>query len=529
MKIIDGVKIHSFRNIAELELKNLKDFNIFIGPNNCGKTTILKALDILSKIKIGGPFLKKPACQCSRISGSWNNSPHNSKFLIEAGGATVSQQDKHMKKLQFTIAYSFNEKFITTIDNQKSSNGFFVELLQAIHGFPEMPSVKSEMEQHWLSLEKELTTLKLVQQGDTAAMIEHISLFSKKAITDKISANVVYIDDTRLQDYKHVAIVDYINHKDLNTTAQRELKDFIKEILDPQIKDIKHSLTLQFNGGFEELIINQGSGVRSLICLAVDILSAGFRSIILIDEPELGLNPHAKQEFLKFLFEQAQTKQIFIATHDPTFLNPLILDNKENYAIYVYTPLYKLPSSPQSCPGFIKVNLDESQEDPHVFCGYLPHTESLKANHLYVEGTKDVYAIQNALINYLQTKSGKSWLKLLNQISIHHMGGENWQHLLYTVLRLPYKTIILLDNDKLEKAKKICSAYSSISINSVKPIFCETIEEIRSALVKEVCPVYCLKTPTACVEDLDKQDGDDEQKKKILTEIEEIFSILANR
>jgi len=38
--------------------------------------------------------------------------------------------------------------------------------------------------------------------------------------------------------------------------------------------------------------------------------------IVLIDEPELGLNPLVKQEFLKFLLTESKERQIFIATQD---------------------------------------------------------------------------------------------------------------------------------------------------------------------------------------------------------------------
>ena len=38
--------------------------------------------------------------------------------------------------------------------------------------------------------------------------------------------------------------------------------------------------------------------------------------IVLIDEPELGLNPLVKQESLKFLLAESKERQIFIATQD---------------------------------------------------------------------------------------------------------------------------------------------------------------------------------------------------------------------
>jgi AAA15 family ATPase/GTPase len=42
------VKIEHFRGIASLELKNLERFNLFVGKNNCGKTSILESIFLLS-------------------------------------------------------------------------------------------------------------------------------------------------------------------------------------------------------------------------------------------------------------------------------------------------------------------------------------------------------------------------------------------------------------------------------------------------------------------------------------------------
>jgi len=38
MIIFETIEIWNFRNIKHVKLEGLKDLNIFIGPNNCGKT-----------------------------------------------------------------------------------------------------------------------------------------------------------------------------------------------------------------------------------------------------------------------------------------------------------------------------------------------------------------------------------------------------------------------------------------------------------------------------------------------------------
>ena len=46
MKIIDRVDFNYFRSISSLSLTNCKDVNIITGPNDAGKSNLLKALNL---------------------------------------------------------------------------------------------------------------------------------------------------------------------------------------------------------------------------------------------------------------------------------------------------------------------------------------------------------------------------------------------------------------------------------------------------------------------------------------------------
>ncbi len=42
--MLNEFKIGAYRGIKNLELRKLKRVNAFVGPNNCGKTSILEAI-----------------------------------------------------------------------------------------------------------------------------------------------------------------------------------------------------------------------------------------------------------------------------------------------------------------------------------------------------------------------------------------------------------------------------------------------------------------------------------------------------
>jgi len=205
---------------------------------------------------------------------------------------------------------------------------------------------------------------------------------------------------------------------------------------------------------------------------------------LLVDEPELGLNPAGKHALLKFLLEQTKETQIFLATHDPTFVNP-ILWSRENVSIYLFSLIND---------DFVKVNLIESQEDPNTFAGYLPHTTSLKQMHIYVEGSLDVHIFQIFLEKYAKEKFHK-WYQIVNKVGIYHLGGDFWSHLLYTIPKKPYSAIVILDGDKMQLADEALKKYNAIEQDRFR-MFDSPLEIKKSLEVKdqsETCPVYCLR------------------------------------
>jgi len=115
----------------------------------------------------------------------------------------------------------------------------------------------------------------------------------------------------------------------------------VRDIVDSKVVTY-NTTTLDFvrklqEQDFDTPIEEQGSGIRSLICLIADIISSRQSKLILIDEPELGLNPTGKHALLRYLTKEAKEKQIFIATHDPTFVNPVLWDT-DKVSVYLYSP-----------------------------------------------------------------------------------------------------------------------------------------------------------------------------------------------
>jgi len=460
MIIFESIEIENYRNIKYAKLEGLKDLNILIGPNNCGKTNILELIFSLTKLNCG-PFYSYLCEQCENLRKSTEG---------KGIGLPLDREDfylKDPKKAKIKLTITFNKEQIDEL----------------------VPGV---LEKQYKRLSEATTFCQhikdkiVIESSNSYLLGKHFSPFFHEDIIDEIRTSIIYCPERRLQSYKGENLRKYIKDKEFTGAEFRRLIKYIREIVDPKIHDHKYEdLVRRVNG--EELVASieeQGSGVRSLICLIADVLSAKDAKVLLIDEPELGLNPFAKQEFLKILLEFAENKQIFIATQDSTFVNPILWESSK-VSVYFYS---------LNDEKFIRVDLKQNREDPSVFAGYLPHTTSLKNIHIYVEGSSDVYIFQILLEKFLKEAFKENWFEIKNKIGIFHLCGDFWKHLLYTIPKPPYKCIVILDGDKRNLAKDVIEKHNAAVTNTSKFKICNTLNEVKKVLKeRNLHPIYCLK------------------------------------
>ena len=475
MIVLRDIEVENYRNIKNAKLTSLGDLNILIGPNNCGKTNILNFISLMKNLEMTWTT-SSVLCQNCRKFAEENSDIPRIYLPLASGDFYIAKSAENTK---ITLKIAFDEDWINSL----------------------APGVLKKQKERF---DRDNICCQYVNDGFImesniygGLFEKHLSIFIHGVIIEEIKRSVLYCPEMRLQNYKDKEIMDYITDKQLRGGQKRQLIDFLKRTVDPTIDGETYGNLIRRveNQDFQTAITEQGSGVRSLICIAVDILFSD-ASIILIDEPELGLNPLVKQEFLKFLCEQSKTKQVFVATQDPTYINPALWKN-ENVAVYLYSTWHGT---------FVRVNPLESTEDPNTFAGYLPHAASLKDIHMYVEGSSDVYIFQIFLQRYLREKSKTNWWELFNRVGIYHLGGDFWKHLLYTVPRSPYTCIVILDGDKKKDAESICSKYETSRTLTSNFKSCQRPDEVRELLGKNrrietresIHPVYCLKE--SCIE-----------------------------
>ncbi|MCJ7504846.1 AAA family ATPase [Candidatus Bathyarchaeota archaeon] len=482
--VAKAIHVKKFRNIKKASLGDLRDLNILIGPNNCGKTNILEFLRFLSDMRADSHY--SYMCEeCERVR----------VHLKGAGIQHILPSDDFYMK------------------SQPPDNDVEVRLLLNKELVDELVPKRYERQAKSLNVSncREIKDEIVLRNKGIILCGVHFSPFIDSHIIDEVKPTL-YCPESRLQSYKGKSFKDYLSQTRPSGTQMTRLVNLMRKVVDPRIQDHRYEdLIRKVNdSNLTVPISEQGSGVRSLVCIAADILAYRSR-ILLIDEPELGLNPLAKQELLSFLLDELGERQVFLATQDPDFVNPVLWSNHASrIAIYLFSP---------QAEEFVRIP-DASKENPEIFAGYLPHTTSLKSIHVYVEGPSDVYIVQTFLrkrleiqrkieMSYIRYKLGlekdsgerspvipkdQYSFQVENRIGVFHLWGDFWRHLLYTVPKKPYRCVVILDGDKKNQVEEVLAKQNSPNINCARFGIARSANEVRDMFRGgEEHPVYCLK------------------------------------
>lgn len=286
--------INNFRGIRFMQIDNLHKINLFFGKNNCGKSTVLDALYLITG-------QSNPLRSLS--INSIRNYPKFSKQDLKTEFYKLNP-DNHIR-----IALSGDE-------SRQLEISFFVSYDNTVD-FQKIGSGDSD---------KQVTSygLKLNYTDSNSDKIFSSELLTKEGDSDNGKTNI----DPR---YKEGIRSLYLPANYYNSTLPTQLGDIIvnkqeSEILkplqeiDPDIKDIQlvGSEILVDIGANQRLPINMmGDGLRKLLTIIVAIHQCK-DGVLLIDEIDNGFHYSAMQVLWKAILKAAveNNVQIFISTHN---------------------------------------------------------------------------------------------------------------------------------------------------------------------------------------------------------------------
>jgi ABC-type cobalamin/Fe3+-siderophores transport system ATPase subunit len=334
---LSGLSVKNYRSIKQTPRLNFGDLGVLVGPNNEGKSNILRAavmgMRLLRRYGVmGSGRVSNPSTRLSaRQHYDWfedypkdlqDKTPNGSTIidfwfeLDDAEKALFKSQIGVSLKTELPIRLTVNKYADFTVRKQGPGKGTLNQKSGKVASF-----VGRRLH------------IEYVGSVRTAAdATEMIRDMLRDRITEVLDAEQY----ESLVGQLSVAVTDAL--KPLAVELGETLKNFIPDVSDVRIQvtesDILDGLIdetrVLIDDGAETDLRHKGDGVQSLAALAMARKAAdsGRRSLILaIEEPEAHLHPSAVHRVRQVVNEIASKQQVIYTTHSPLLVDRFKLSN----------------------------------------------------------------------------------------------------------------------------------------------------------------------------------------------------------
>jgi putative ATP-dependent endonuclease of OLD family len=335
------LSVKNFRAIGNPGVEiDLDDIVVLVGPNNCGKSSILKAYEVIMQDGSAAGHLKLEDFPHSKIEAASSPEIELLTEVVEGEPGAKWIEVKGGKKY-------VRERWIWTATGPGKRSGWNVEIggwdeaevpwgaanvansrrpqPHAVRAF-DPPDKQAEQIHDLLktAVVEHAKTLK-DDQGNPlyASLMDAVKTFQEKAV-DGATAKIDDIEE-RLNEIIAAIFLDHeVEYRQPTETTDKTITLF----------PVAGRLLMGPKEGHKSGVEYQGSGTRrTLLWAALKILSEEKSTstrphVLLIDEPELCLHPNAVRDACKVLYDLAEKSgwQVMLTTHSPVFID-LARDN----------------------------------------------------------------------------------------------------------------------------------------------------------------------------------------------------------
>lgn len=465
--------VKSYRSIMEATLEDIQEYCAIVGPNNSGKSNLLRAIYIALSIALEGDFRR------TRRSRQFYYAYNGEDYRWETDIPVILKDVKDASTI-FKLTFEFNDEEKTEFKKEfgitlsKSLQMKFQLFRNRTEYNIIMPGrAKKPMEEKireiglFIRSKLDYEYIPCVRSTDLTA--EYFARLLNKEFKT-IESNPVYQECLRKIEELQKPIVDSLEAKltsSLRTflpdIASVKLQDGI-DIIDTQIRyapSRMRGIPLNIDDGSLTPIESKGDGIKSLVAIGL-IESMSFddrqdKSLILcIEEPEAHLHPDAVHSLRNVLLEIAEKKgvQVIISTH-----SPILVDRKDVSNNVVVSSGHRVCSC-------------KSIEDVRDVLG-VRLTDNLSASKVVlVEGESDkryIEAICKSIAPDVASRLANSTLRIE---SVHSANKMDFQIRLYNSLAISTLAVLDMDDSGI-------SAYEQLLSRKTKPA--SEILQIKSA------------------------------------------------
>lgn len=309
--MLTSLRIQNFRSIRDASVK-LGQVNLFIGPNNSGKSNFLKGISLLSVYL--GAFPKR----FSLSPQGFSNILPRKKILGQRRKDIISisaQQSNDTKKVVSLIIgyaqkydeYEVKDVYTSELDTINSSS---------IHDFKDFFEREQFLDEENVSIlvwqAKELFKNLKLYKFEPAAFVFSTGL-SDEPLLEANGSNITPFLYTLSQNHE-------TNFTQLRADLARCVGN-LASVSTPPDPNIKGNLRLRFfdNLGNTYWAEEVSEGVLYFLALLCIVHQPDPPKLLLLEEPEKGIHPRRIREVMDFIFELARLRdiQIILTSHSP--------------------------------------------------------------------------------------------------------------------------------------------------------------------------------------------------------------------
>jgi predicted ATPase len=316
---LDKIKLSGFKSIEKLDIE-LRSLNILIGPNGAGKSNFMSFFTFVNKLieqnlqfyvsqQLGADrflFYGRKRTEALEIYIEFTLNAYRCKLAADASGGVIFVEEE-------SVSFMGGHKSGPTSVRLRSSEG------------NRESSLPDQNPRH------------LRFKGDTALYFKEWKVyhFNDTSESARVKQSGSIHDTVILQpDAQNLAaflrsIRNTPEYRLIVKNVQRVAPFFLDFVLEPE-KDNPNAIRLRWKHRATETyfdVIDFSDGTLRFICLATLLLQPNPPTIILLDEPELGLHPYAIYILAGMLKAVSYKTQIIVSTQSVTLANQFNWDD----------------------------------------------------------------------------------------------------------------------------------------------------------------------------------------------------------
>lgn len=314
---ISEFTIHGFRGIQELNVHNLNHVNLIVGDNNCGKTSVLEALQLLRNPSSTTNIIRVARLrETARIYRSSNYesfvdlfSKPSSNLCIDISAIAMGQ------KVRFQLAGECTRIILDSQEMEKNIRRFYFgseknPIETEVNAFSGnfISDINGTIHKENILFHEYTTVSGMAINRDSLMKINYLSPYDhiRGGIINEIIAN---------EDYKKLC-VNILQLFDSDIVDLLILKD---KVSNQYMEYIKHKVL----GNMP--ISTYGDGIKKVLALANAIAKAN-NGILLIDEIETAIHSKYYQDIFSFAILACLqfNVQLFVTTHSIEALDAIL-------------------------------------------------------------------------------------------------------------------------------------------------------------------------------------------------------------